>query len=91
MLNMEMNKNAWILQTFLKTRGGSRTAATTKRELFVIIVNGWTLLHQPHLGCCSSPRSTSENARDNELDKMMLEPFCNINVSNHRSLMEHCR
>ena len=26
---------------FIVSRGGSRTAATTKVELFVIIVNGW--------------------------------------------------
>ena len=30
----------WIL-FYMKTRGGSRTAATSKVELFVIIVNGW--------------------------------------------------
>ena len=39
-------------------RGGSRTAATSKMERFVIIVNGY--YHKVlHLGCCSSPRSTS--------------------------------
>ena len=38
-------------------RGGSRTAATSKMERFVIIVNGF---HEGlHLGCCSSPRSVS--------------------------------
>ena len=36
------------------TRGGSRTAETTKMERFVITVNGWQLL-----GCCSSPRSAT--------------------------------
>ena len=36
------------------TRNGSRTAATSKIELFVIIVN-------VHLGCCSSPSSASVN------------------------------
>ena len=41
-----------------KTRGGSRTAATSKMERFVIIVNGFRALH---LGCCNSPRSASEN------------------------------
>ena len=29
---------------FRDVRGGSRTAATSKVELFVIIVNGWKLL-----------------------------------------------
>ena len=40
-----------------KISGGSRTAATSKMELFLIIVNGFHL----HLGCCSSLRSVSEN------------------------------
>ena len=43
-------------------RGGSRTAATFKMELFVIIVNGLTVNYYHkvlHLGCCSSPRSAS--------------------------------
>ena len=46
------------------TRGGSRAAATSKLERFVIIVNGWKLkvvnyYHKAlHLGCCS-PRSAS--------------------------------
>ena len=48
-------------------RGGSRTAATSKMERFVMIVNGWKPLtiitksyHKAlHLGCCSSPRSAS--------------------------------
>ena len=44
-------------------RGGSRTAATPKVELFVIIVNGLKPLtyyqKELHLGCCSSPRSAS--------------------------------
>ena len=39
-------------------RGGSRTAATSKMERFVIIVNYY---HKAlHLGCCSSPRSASD-------------------------------
>ena len=50
-------------------RGGSRTAATSKMERFVMIVNGWKPLtiitksyHKAlHLGCCSSPRSASGN------------------------------
>ena len=46
-----------------KDRGGSRTGTTSKAELFVIIVNGvqlLTIIKKSHLGCCSSPRSTSE-------------------------------
>ena len=43
-------------------RGGSRTAATSKMERFVIIVNGFQDYHKAlHLGCCSSPRSASGN------------------------------
>ena len=37
-------------------RGGSRAAATSTMERFVIIVNYHKALH---LGCCSSLRSTS--------------------------------
>ena len=40
--------------------GGSRTAATFKMELFVIIFNGWKHYHKLlHLVCCSSSRSDS--------------------------------
>ena len=45
------------IERFNKIRGGSRAAATSKMECFLIIVNGFQRL----LGCCSSPRSTSEN------------------------------
>ena len=39
-------------------KGGSRAAATSKMERFVIIVNYY---HKAlHLGCCSSPRSAFE-------------------------------
>ena len=42
-------------------RGGSRTAATSKIERFVVIVNGFqplTIITRAlHLGCCGSPRS----------------------------------
>ena len=45
-------------------RGGSRAAATSKMERFVIIANGFqplTIYHKVlHLGCCSSPRSASD-------------------------------
>ena len=44
-------------------KGGSRTAATSKIEHFVITVNGWnplTVTTKLHLGCCSSPTSTSD-------------------------------
>ena len=47
--------------------GGSRAAATSKMEGFVIIVNGAlcdnSRYHKAfHLGCCSSPRSASATA-----------------------------
>ena len=37
------NKNRYFLASLDKTipKGGSMTAATSKMELFVIIVNGW--------------------------------------------------
>ena len=42
---------------FLVSRGKSRTAATSKMEYFVIIVNYYhKVLHH---GCCSSRRSAS--------------------------------
>ena len=47
-------------------RGGSRTAATSRMEHCVIIVNGWNLeavnyyRKELHLGCCSSSRSASD-------------------------------
>ena len=48
-------------------RGGFRTAATSKMELFVIIVNGWKPLtiitKELHLGCCSSPKSACATIR----------------------------
>ena len=43
-------------------RGGSRAAATSKMECFVIIVNRFqplTIIKALHLGCCSGPRSAS--------------------------------
>ena len=44
-------------------RGGSRAAATSKMERFVIIVNGLAVVNYYHkalhLGYCSSPRSAS--------------------------------
>ena len=44
-------------------RGGSRTAATSKIELFVVIVNGLEAVRyydkELRLGCCSSTRSAS--------------------------------
>ena len=43
----------------LPETGGSRTAAASKMERFVIIFNRIQLLH---LGCCSSPRSASGKA-----------------------------
>ena len=50
---------------FINHRGASRTAATSKMERFVIIVNGFQPLTNYYkalnLGCCSSPRSASES------------------------------
>ena len=44
-------------------RGGSRTAATSKIELFVVIVNSLKSViyyhKELHFGCCSSTRSAS--------------------------------
>ena len=54
-----------LLSRFILPRGGSRAAATSKMERFVIIVNGFQLpavnyYHKAlHLGCYSSPRSAS--------------------------------
>ena len=46
-------------------RGGSRTASTSKMEHSVIIVNGCKAVNcyhkELHLGCCSSPRSASDD------------------------------
>ena len=41
------------------SRGGSRTAATSKVELFVIIEAVKYHHKELHLGCCNSPRSAS--------------------------------
>ena len=49
-----------IVETDNVSRVGSRTAATSKMERFVIIVNGVNYYHKTlHLGCCISPRSDS--------------------------------
>ena len=49
---------------FYYTRGRSRTVATSKKERFVIIVNGYkplTIYHKALLlGCCSSPISAAD-------------------------------
>ena len=47
------------------SRGGSRTAATSKIELFMIIKKEAVNYYHKvlHLGCCSSPRSVSEQAQ----------------------------
>ena len=52
-------------------RGGSRTAATSKMERFVIIVNGAVNYYHKalHLGCCSSPRSVSVHIPYHEQQK----------------------
>ena len=49
-------------------RGGSRAAATSKMECFVIIVKRLPAVNYYykvlHLGCCSSPRSTSAGSKN---------------------------
>ena len=40
-------------------RGGSRAAATSKMDRFVIIATNFYYHKALHLGCCSSPRSAS--------------------------------
>ena len=62
------------------TRGGSRTAATSKMELFVIIVNYYHRVL--HLGCCSSPRSVSGNTL--QCAKMGHDRCCMGIYDNHR-------
>ena len=52
-----------LMNFFMKNieiRGGSRTAATSKMEHFVKIVDGFQLHKELHLACCSSPRSASD-------------------------------
>ena len=49
--------------TNFKCRGGSRAAATSKMERFVIVALRFITYHKVlHFGCCSSPRSASEIA-----------------------------
>ena len=58
-LNFFFEKKSAVLclwHFFSVTRGGSRTAATSKMKRSVIIVNVWKPLH---LECCSTPRSAS--------------------------------
>ena len=57
-----------------KSKGGSRTAATSKMERFVIIVNGWK--QSAHLGRCSSPRSASEE--NFSMNKVILVESINL-------------
>ena len=56
----------WVGSETYGHRGGSRTAARSKMERFVITVNGFqplTLITKTlHIGCCSSPRSASESS-----------------------------
>ena len=44
-------------------------------EHFVIIVNGFTNYQKAlHLGCCSSPRSTSESTKNYKKEDLQLSP-----------------
>ena len=57
-------------------RGGSETAATSKMELFVIIVNG---CHKVlYLGCYSSPRSAASGYFRNIICKISAGEFINV-------------
>ena len=57
----KIRKPIFLTLLMLSFRGGSRTAATSKTERFVIIINELIAVdyyHKGlHLGCCSSPRS----------------------------------
>ena len=55
-----------ILGTIPKIRGGSRTAATSKMERFDYFSTVNYYRKALHLGCCSSPRSASEDSLGNE-------------------------
>ena len=61
-------------------RGGSRAAATSKMEWFVIIINGFqslTIITALRLGCCSSPWSAS----DGNTESFFTELHFNQNYS----------
>ena len=54
-------------------RDGSRAAATSKMERFVIIVNVWKHYHKSlYLGCCSSPRSAKSYYLQKEYQKHLF-------------------
>ena len=55
---MYTNADLKISLFVLTHRGGSKAAATSKMEHFVIAL---------HLGCCSSPRSASDSYKYNAL------------------------
>ena len=68
-IHMRQKKSSfhnWVGSETYGHRGGSRTAARSKMERFVIIVNGFQPLtittKTLHIGCCSSPRSASESS-----------------------------
>ena len=66
-MTSNLNEKVSNLTEEVLNRGRCRTAATSKMERFVIIVNGLehfviivNYYHKVlHLGCCSSPRSAS--------------------------------
>ena len=86
------SKVQWIKdQKSIILRGRSRTAATSKMECFVIIVNGWKLpavnyYHKTlHLGCCSSPRSASERGELQYVCFLKIHQLSWIWISSTRS------
>ena len=74
-----------------KSWGGSKTAATSKLELFVIIVNGWKPLTVITkcliLRCCSSPRSASEKSYSKCNIPLQLINNCIVKLGNHCTLL----
>ena len=66
-------------------RGGSRTAAKSKLELFVLIVNGFqplTIITKLHLGCCSSPRYATEHTEKAVIISTICSNYSNISDKN---------
>ena len=71
-------------------RGGSRTAATSKMELFVIIVNSFQLVNYYHkvlhLGRCSSPRSASDGRVFDDLaTNYLIKPVSTVKESGRKA------
>ena len=64
--------------TNIKIRGRSRIAATSKMELFVIMLEAVNYYHKVlHVECCSSPRSASENG---SIKSNVYRILCNFHL-----------